>query len=496
MSSDEPRRTAFREALLAEALATLESDAAPLADTDELAAAHRAHATLQPRITDRAWRLARREGLLADLATLQRRLPWLMVAGAAIVAASAYAMLAAVVGEGRSINVVMAFVSLLGLHAAALLLWLLALAGGSRGGGLPQSLLALATRRLPARRRALLQAAETLAARAGLVPWAFGFASHVMWLLAFAVVGAGLWMAFAFHAFRLGWETTILGPDAFLGFVQATSVLPEKLGFPAAAAAWQSDVAPLERHRLLAWWLIGCTLVYGLLPRLLLALLCAAVCRRRARQVRLDPAAPWVRRLASRFDRLDESRIVDADASPQGGGAPHAAGAAPAAHGPLALVGFELPPETPWPAEDFATAAAWTVRLEGREDERLALAERVAAEAPGRLLVAVDGAASPDRGTGHALRSLAPAQRAVGLLLLDRPGRASDTKRWRRWLQDQDLEAITLLADARAARQWAGLDAAGPDAVSAPAGSEVARPNPPRTPAAAPPADGPDRAHG
>lgn len=483
MSPDEPRRTPFREVLLAEALATLESDAAPLADTDELAAAHRAHATLPPRITERAWRLARRDGLMADLAALQRRLPLLLVAGAAIVAASAYAMLAAVVGEGRSINVVMAFVSLLGLHFAALLLWLLALFSGSRGGGLPQSLLALATRRLSAPRRALLQAAETVAARAGLVPWAFGFASHVMWLLAFAVVGAGLWMAFAFHAFRLGWETTILGPDAFLGFVQATSVLPEKLGFPAAAAAWQSDVAPLERHRLLAWWLMGCTLVYGLLPRLLLALLCAAVCRRRARQVQLDPAAPWVRRLASRFDRLDASRIVDADARLQGGGPPHVASVAqaPVPHGPLALVGFELPPETAWPTEPFAAAAAWTLRLEGREDERQALAERVAAEAPGCLLVAVDGASSPDRGTGHALRSLAPETRAIGLLLLDRPARpltASDTRRWRSWLREQDLGAITLLPDAQAARQWAGLGSAGQDSAALnAAGLGDARPN-------------------
>ncbi len=461
MSPDEPRRTPFREALLAEAIATLESDAAPLADADELAAAHGAHATLRPRIAERAWRLARREGLMADLAALQRRLPLLLVAGAAIVAASAYAMLAAVVGEGRSINVVMAFVSLLGLHAAALLLWLLALFSGSRGGGLPQSLLALATRRLSPPRRALLQAAEALAARAGLVPWAFGFASHAMWLLAFAAVGAGLWTAFAFHAFRLGWETTILGPDAFLGFVQATSVLPEKLGFPAAAAAWQSDVAPLERHRLLAWWLIGCTLVYGLLPRLLLALLCAAVCRRRARQVLLDPAAPWVRRLASRFERLDETHIVDADA----GAAPHTASAAEALapHGPLALVGFELPPETAWPTEPFAAAAAWTLRLEGREDERQALARRVAADAPGRLLVAVDGGASPDRGTGHVLRSLGPQDRAIGLLLLDRPGRHTvdgDTRRWRHWLREQDLATITLLPDARAARQWTGLGSA------------------------------------
>lgn len=459
MSSDEPRRTRFREVLLAEAIAALDSDGTPLADADELAAAHQAHGTLDARIAERAWRLARREGLMADLAALQRRLPWLLLAGTALVAASAYAILAAVVGEGRSINVVMAFASLLGLHGAALLLWLLALLRGSRGGGLPQSLLALAARRLSPARRRLLQAAEAVTARSGLAPWAFGLASHVMWLLAFAVVATGLWIAFAFHAFRLGWETTILGPDAFLDFVRVTSWLPEKLGFPAAAAAWQSDVAPIERHRLLAWWLIGCTLAYGLLPRLLLAPLCALVWRRRARHVALDPAAPWVRRLASRFDRLDATTIVDADP----GRTAHvaSASAAPLPSGPLALVGFELPPEVPWPTEPFAAAAVWTRRLEGREDERQALADTVAAESPGRLLVAVDGAASPDRGTGHVLRSLGPQDRAIGLLLLERPGRRSEAKRWRTWLRDEDLAAITLLPDAQTARRWAGLDGDG-----------------------------------
>jgi len=460
MSSDEPRRTRLREVLVAEAVAALENEAAPLPDAGELAAAHRAGASLDQRIAERAWRLARREGLLADLALLQRRLPLLLLAAAALVAASAYAILATVVGEGRSINVVMAFASLLGLHGAALLLWLVAVLQGGRtgrGAGLPGALLALAARRLSPARRRLLQAAESVSARAGLVPWAFGLASHAMWLLAFAAVGAGLWVAFAFHAFRLGWETTILGPDAFLGFVRITSWLPEKLGFPAAAAAWQSDVTPGERHRLLAWWLIGCTLAYGLLPRLLLALACALACRRRARQAGLDLAAPWVRRLASRFDRLDASTIVDADVHPA---APAAGGSTtpPPATGPLALVGFELPPEAPWPIEPFAAAAAWTRRLEGREDERHALAESVAAESPGRLLLAVDGAASPDRGTGHFLRSLGPQDRAIGLLLVEHPGRRGEAGRWRQWLRDEGLGTVTLLPDVEAARRWAGLD--------------------------------------
>ena len=38
-----------------------------------------------------------------------------------------------------------------------------------------------------------------------------------------------------------------------------------------------------------------------------------------------------------------------------------------------------------------------------------------------------------------------------------------NARRWRNWLQEQELATITLLPDAQAARRWAGLDAAGPD---------------------------------
>jgi hypothetical protein len=457
MSVPEPRRTRFREVLLAEALAAREHDGPPADDVEALADAHQAASALDRRLAEYTWAVAGRAGLLAELGTLLRGLPALLLVGAALVAASAYAMLGAVVGEGRTIHVVMAFVSLLGLHALALLLWLAALAHGG-GGGLPRRLLVLAARRMPEPRRRLLLAAEAVAARAGLTPWAFGCASHLMWLLAFALVAAGLWVAFAFHAFRLGWETTILGTDTFLGFVQVTGWLPERLGLlPSTGAAWQADLAPPERHRRLAWWLIGCTLAYGLLPRLLLAPLCAAMCRWRARRVAIDTGTPWARRLASRFDRLEASRVVDADTAavrPAG-----AAPLAPEASGLLAVVGFELPPDTAWPVEPFTAASAWTRRIEGREDERQALMDSVSAAPPARLLLAVDGGTSPDRGTGHLLRALGPEQRAIGLLLLQAPGRRSQPRRWRTWLQDEDLGAVTLLADLAAAQRWAGLDA-------------------------------------
>jgi hypothetical protein len=458
MPTDDLRRTPFRAVLLAEAVAVLEHETGPMDDGAALAEAHRAQPTLNGRVTERAWRLARQRGLLAELDGL-RRLAWLpLAAGALLMALSAYAILGAVVGEGRSINLVMAFVSVLGLHAAALLLWLAGWPAARRGGvaGIARPLLALGRRWLSRDKLALLQAGETIVRREGLAPWVFGLFSHAVWSLAFLLVLAGLVLAFAFHAFRLGWETTILDADFFAGFVRIAGWGPALLGFPSAEPALQPGLDAAQRHRLLAWWLIGCTVAYGLLPRVLLALLCGLVWRRRARQVQVDPAAPWVRRLASRFDRLDASTIVDADP----GRAAHAGGTAtaPPPTGALALVGFELPPEAAWPIEPFTTAAAWSRRIEGREDERQALADSVTAQAPGRLLVAVDGAASPDRGTGHVLRSLGPQDRAVALLLLDQPGRRTDARRWRTWLRDEDLAAITLLPDTAAARRWAGLD--------------------------------------
>ena len=72
--------------------------------------------------------------------------------------------------------------------------------------------------------------------------------------LAFALALALLLFDFAFRAYSLTWETTILSSHAFAAFVQASGWLPARLGFavPDAAAVQQALAASAPASATLA----------------------------------------------------------------------------------------------------------------------------------------------------------------------------------------------------------------------------------------------------
>lgn len=461
------RRTRWRELLVAQALASLEAgaeaeaeaDAEAVDDAPDMRAAHGITPRTDARIIERAWQRAARSGLLAHLQALSE-LAWLPVlACVALVALSSAGILGAVVGEGRTINVVLAFGSVLGLHALALVLWLAALLQRGRGAsGIGRVALGLTGRFAGREKAALIEAGEELLRRAGLAPWAFGLFSHAVWSAAFVLVLAGLFIAFSFQAFRLTWETTILDAGVFVRFITQAGWLPSLLGFPVADA---STLAPAlneaGRHRLLAWWLIGATFVYGLLPRLALAGLCAGVLLRRARRLQLDPAAPWVRRLATRFEQMDRSAVIDVEhrAVSAAVAAPAARSERPAGPRRLALIGFELPPEAPWPPPGGPLPAHWVERIDGSAAQRRQALDAITAHDITRVLLLVNGSASPDRGTERFLRALQPERRWLALWPLAGADGRTDPARWRRWLDGAGLGAVSVHDSAAAARTWA-----------------------------------------
>ena len=61
-------------------------------------------------------------------------------------------------------------------------------------------------------------------ARARLAPWVFGGISHAVWSLAFVLLLTALALGLSLRAYRLTWETTLLTPDFFVRFVQATAM--------------------------------------------------------------------------------------------------------------------------------------------------------------------------------------------------------------------------------------------------------------------------------
>ena len=467
-------------ALVREAVQRIEA-AGPLDDAAELRQAFHAAPTRAAQVQVRAWLLGQRLGLPQELARWRLWGGWVVLALAALVALAGLAAGRSVLAPDRSINAVAAFVSLLGLHALTLAVWLLGLlwtqAGGhASGGGFSLGRLALAiTARWPLDRGPhaleLWQGFCALAQRQRLWPWLTGLLSHTIWAVAFALTLAVLAFGFAFQTYHLSWQTTILSADFFQRFVRLTGALPALLGFavPDAQAVAQVGQAgagfapPPAGQREWAWWLMGCVAVYGLLPRALLAGL--SFWRWRAgvaRLGRLDMAEPEVQRIVRRLDALEPPpAVIDAEHPGAGPSALARPAAAPGAPGTLALVGFELPPEWPWPPAGGPTPTQPALRVSGSGPERQAALAALAATRPAALLLAVHAGASPDRGTARFVREAATTAGRTALWLQGEGATPeAAAPRWGDWLKTEGFSALALVSQAQAATDWIANDPA------------------------------------
>ena len=467
MTTDAPR-TPLAEVWMATAVQAIEQTG-PLDDAAALAEAARRHSAPQLRLRERAWLLGQRLGLGAQMLRW-RDAAWLLGAALALaVVLLANGVVFAMLTDGRTINAGSALVAALGMHLVTLVLWLLGTLLPFTGAG-PLGRLSLGPlllqglARLPLGQRAhssaLARAASSLLQRTRLAPWAFGLVSHLVWSAAFVLVLVGLLLAFAFKEYRLTWETTILSAQTFAGFVRATGWLPGLLGFPVPElTVGASTQAPLALPAsAAAWWLVGCVAVYGLLPRLLLAALCAVVWQRRKNRLQLDTSDPYFAQLLARFAALQASRVVDVE-RPSPSGPAQLATLAPGASGSaLAVVGFELPQAQDWPPAALAQAAQYTKQISGTLDERRSVLDALAQLHPRALLLVCNAAATPDRGTERFVREACSHAGQCALWLADPPagrGQPPNRERWRHWLDAAGLQAIATFAQPTDALAWA-----------------------------------------
>lgn len=444
--------------LIAETIRAIEQ-AGPLEDQAELREAFRHASGREERLVERARLLGRRLALDRELARWREAL-WLVCLLLALLAfLSAYGIATAVIGGGRTVNAVTAFFAVLAMPTLALAIWgATALSGGSGPFGrlsFGNFLLELLAR-LPGERslhaRTMAQTAHSLLRRMRLLPWGFGVVSHAVWAAAFVLILAMLWFAFSFQQYRLTWETTILDAGFFVRFVTMTGALPNRLGFPLPDAATLLDpAAPAADHRAWAWWLIGCAFVYGLLPRIVLGVVCWGAWRRGVRRLHLDTADPYHRKLLARFEEMEQSMVMDRERR-----APADKAAAPLASVETgtarAMVGFELPPELAWPPQPPAHADLLE-RIAGAGNERRTLLDKLARLRPRTLLVVCHAASSPDRGTERFLREAARQSGHAALLLV---GALTEegVRRWQGWLKQAGLQDITCFTDAARATAW------------------------------------------
>ena len=336
----------------------------------------------------------------------------------------------------RPVNLFWILGGVLGGQTILLLLWiLLALFGGgllrrfSLGGILAGSTRVLANQltprkdSTPATRHQELDAASAAVTHVDFggsrTRWALGALTHLSWTLFNVGLLIGLLVILSIRQFDFGWETTIGSEATFESVAEAISWAPGKIGFDTPTAA-EFKIARIDdaqttvpggndqTRRAFSGLIIGSVVLYGLLPRFVLLVLCTGLWRRARRRWKPDIDSPSFASLRS----LAEPRPVSVEALPpvksdaNDDEASDLVDPERTARGST-IVGLELePPSCGWPPPCDASVTDLGV-LSSRED-RAAITRRltIAENAPSRLVVFADLATTPDRGVARSIRQL------------------------------------------------------------------------------------------
>ena len=413
---------------------------------------------LEHKIIARARNLPVAEAILSSLRQLRTvlrltGLASLLLAGSA---GALTALTALDAPAGQAVNFHWALLSLLGLETLVLLLWAALALLQPRGPVGPSFglLLSSLSRRLaqglsgrPGRdgpQAAALQAAATLTGRGAAARWSLSAVSHGIWLAFLAGALAMTLVTLSVKQVAFVWQTTILSEESYLPLTEALSVLPQLAGLPVPsrteieASRWRGPgELPTAASRSWAGLLIGSLVLYGLVPRALLLLLCLLLWRRAIRRLRLDLDRPAYQRLRERLmPSVRHEGVVGRDrtppADPEDGLSEDELPVPTISFaGPVALIRLEIeaPPEG-WPPGQGHLAGKdpdWRDlgAIESRADRDRVLTD-IDAPPPGLILVAVSLLTTPDRGVGAFLQRLRSAARAPVALLLSEGAHLKD----------------------------------------------------------------------
>ena len=423
---------------LTETVRLREEHAGPLEDLEANRLARTAGGDLPSRIQQRALHLAERDGLAAALSRWLQgaRLALVLLAAVAVISGAGLAF--AALGNGLApVNVFWALGSLLGLNLILLISWALGLLfAGEHSASLGRLWLWLSEKLArDAKAAQLAPALLLLLQRQKLNRWAVGVLVNSLWLLALLSALVILLTLLATRRYGFVWETTILGADTFVAVTQALGTLPALLGFNVPTvemirASGDSALNIESARQAWAAWLVGVLLVYGLLPRLILALLCLWRWKRGRAALRLDLNLPGYAQLRERLMPSSERLGVN-DVAPE-----HlhliSGGASELQSDGALLVAIELDDQHPWPPKLPANVKNAGI-LDSRES-RHKLLEQLSRFPPARLAIACDPRRSPDRGSLALIAELARSATDTRVWLLQAPpGQALDAERLGDW---------------------------------------------------------------
>ncbi|WP_085580926.1 MULTISPECIES: DUF2868 domain-containing protein [unclassified Pseudomonas] len=430
--------TSLQNLWLTETVRLREEHAGSLDDLEANRLARAAGGDLPGRIQRRALWLAERDGLTAALKHWLQgaRLAVLLMAALACITGAGMAFSALGNGLGP-VNIFWALGTLLGLNLILLLSWAVGLVfAGEHGAALGRLWLWLSEKLArDAKAAQLPPALMLLLQRHRLNRWAIGTLVNGLWLLIMLSALIMLVLLMATRQYDFIWESTLLGADFFAALTDALTAVPHALGWSAPRVDMIRVGLDGDYNRALvrqAWaiWLVGAVLIYGVLPRLILMLLCRWRWHRGRARLHLDLNLPGYAQLRERLMPSSE-RLGINDAAPEHLHRVESAVGAEVSEGAL-LVAIELDDQRPWPPA-LPKGVSDAGILDSRES-RHRLLEQLTRFPPARLAIACDPRRSPDRGSLALIAELARNAAATRVWLLQAPqGQALDAERLGDW---------------------------------------------------------------
>lgn len=422
--------------LLAESFRRAEERLGRQPDEAALVIARDCGGDLPARIRARAGALAQAPAVRADIARLHRLLTGLGLALAGIGLIAGAAAARATIAE-REVDILLATAALLLVPTGMLLVWLVVMLLGRRGGGsggLAGGLAFNALRWLGPRLLASPHSADVMAAFAGSAAtgwgrWRLSAITHGFWLAYAVGAFATLTVFFSVVQYDLVWGTTLLDDRSVVALVEWLAAWPEMLGLIAGLdegwiVAGREGAADASARAEWARFLLAMIVAWAVVPRGVLALLSGGVSVLAGGRMDLDTTLPGYLRLAADLSPVRRGRepagrpVPASELRPQRRRKPDASG--------ILAVSVELE------REDHSGVAGLVPGIElidlGRADDRAGRA--AALEAAGRLRRPAAGvlgvcslARTPDAGTERFLVRLSETADAPLWLVLDEGAR-------------------------------------------------------------------------
>lgn len=351
---------------------------------------------------------------------------------------------------GTQLNIFWVLGVLLGLSWISLLLWLLTLLLHREQAGLVAPLFSkLLERFLPERPNPTAEQAASriwfrhiFFSRPGSMR--LGWITHLIWSAYLLGGVVGLLLLFTTRQFDFVWESTLLDGGSFVRFTHWLTPPLAMLGLPVPDTAQiltssidNTTMDTTATRRTWALYLLGCVMIYGLLPRLLVGFICLVAEWRMRTGEQLDTNQPYYVKLQREFwPQGSRTRVLDADTHPPAVQNQPSFAATPLPQNCLWL-GMELPPQFSLPDAARAQMGFINILDEGTLEQARIFAQTKSSP----LALLIDGNKAADRGLQRIVAKLAESAGPKNLWLVLHQY-TTDSK-WQSWLHTAARVGLT-----------------------------------------------------